>query len=374
MKRLALVAALAAALPAHADSGRLLLEEPFTDSFGSFAEKANDQVVTSYLSDGSYSVTLIARDYSYVISPGGVPDAKDVSVEVNASQSTNVFDSLYGLACRVQSDGSRYMLAVSNAGLAHIIARIDVKSDGHHVEVLSQGPLPEDGFVGNDQLRADCQGDKLTLYVNGRVMAEARDGALDQPGQVGISMVSAGDFAGLAIGLFDDFVVRELPPADPAVATPSPSNAPAKAVDTARAGADFLPEPPTIPAAQDDTVTGSWVGRAINEGLAAEAVWLNLEQVGFRVKGDAFVHLNGAPGYVKLGDIIGGFDPSGELKADIAVDPKAYDQGVRTRAIAMTLDFYARPSGNKALGNINLDPQGSGGDPDAVGALELEQR
>lgn len=373
MKRLVTLAALAAALPsfASAETGRVLLQEPFNDSFGSFAETSDDQVVTSYLSDGSYSVTLIARDYSYVVIPGGVPDALDVSVEVNASQSTNVFDSLYGLACRVQPDGSRYMLAVSNAGLAHIIARIDVKSDGHHVEVLSQGPLPEDGFVGNDQLRADCQGDKLTLYVNGRVMAEARDSVLDQPGQAGISMVSAGDFAGLAIGLFDDFAVRELPSSGGAVA--SAPAAPAQTT-TLATGADYLPEPPTIPAAQDDTVTGSWVGRAINEGLPAEAVWLNLEQVGYRVKGDAYVHLNGKPGYVKLGDIIGGFDRAGELTADIAVDPRAYNEGVGTREIAFNLDFYARPGGNKALGNINLDPSGPGADPDVVGALELEQR
>ena len=374
MQRLALLAVLAAALPslALAESGRVLLQEPFNDSFGSFPEIATDQATTAYLSDGSYGVTLIAQNYSYAVAPGGVPDVRDVSLEVNASQSTQVFDSLYGLACRIQPDGSRYMLAVSNLGLAHIIARIDVRGDGHHVEVLSQGPLPEDGFVGNDQLRADCQGDKLTLYVNGSVMAEARDSVINQPGKVGLSMVSAGDFAGLAIALFDDFLARELPAADVTVA--APADTPAKAVDTAKAGAEFLPEPPTIPAAEGDTVTGSWVGRAVNEGLTAEAVWLNLEQVGYRVTGDAYVHLNGAPGYVKLGDIVGGFDPSGELKADIAVDPKAYDQGVRTRAIAVSLDFYARPSGNKALGNINLDPGGSGGNPDAVGALELEQR
>ena len=373
MKRLVTMAALAAALPsfALADAGRVLLQEPFNDSFGSFAETANDQVVTSYLSEGAYSVTLIARDYSYVITPAGVPDVKDASIEVNASQSTSIFDSLYGLACRVQPDGSRYMLAVSNAGLAHIIARIDVKADGHHVEVLSQGPLPEDGFVGNDQLRADCQGDALTLYVNGRVMAEARDSVLSQPGQVGLSMVSAGDFAGLAIGLFDDFVVRELPSSGGGVAA-----APAAPAETTAGvgGTDYLPEPPTIPAAQDDTVTGSWVGRAVNEGLPAEAVWLNLEQVGYRVNGDAYVHLDGKPGYVKLGDIVGGFDRSGELTADIAVDPRAYDEGVGTRKIAFDLDFYARPGGNKALGNINLDPSGPGTDPNVIGALELEQR
>lgn len=295
MQRLALLAALAAALPslALAESGRILLQEPFNDSFGSFPEMADDRAATSYLSDGSYSVTLIAQNYSYVVAPGGVPDVKDVSVEVDATQSTQVFDSLYGLACRIQPDGSRYMAAVSNLGLAHVIARIDVKGDGHHVEILSQGPLPEDGFIGNERLRVDCQGDKMTLYVNDRVMAEARDAVIDQAGQVGLSMISAGEFAGLAIGLFDDFVARELPAADSSVAA-SPE-APGPNEDRVAADADYLPEPPTIPAATDDTVTGSWVGRAVNEGLAAEAVWLNLEQVGYRVNGDAYVQLNGAP-------------------------------------------------------------------------------
>ncbi|MEM9443389.1 MAG: hypothetical protein AAGA73_23350 [Pseudomonadota bacterium] len=263
------------------------------------------------------------------------------------------------------------MLAVSNAGLAHMIARIDVQPDGHHVEVLSQGPLPEDGFVGNDKLRADCRGDNLSLYVNGRVMAEAKDSVLSQPGRVGISMVSAGDFAGLAIGLFDDFVVRELPSSASTVAAAPTVTAP---TETLSARDDYLPEPPTIPAAQDDTVTGSWVGRAINEGLSAEAVWLNLEQVGYRVKGDAYVRLHGKPGYVRLGDIVGGFDRGGELKADIAVAPCAYDAGVQRREIAFDLDFYARPSGIKVLGNINLDASGPGPDPNIIGALELEQR
>ncbi|MGI9509728.1 MAG: hypothetical protein ACR2QJ_10325 [Geminicoccaceae bacterium] len=102
----------------------------------------------------------------------------------------------------------------------------------------------------------------------------------------------------MAIALFDDFVARELPAGDEADG----------------ADAAYLPEPPTIPAATDDAVTGSWVGRAVNEGLAAEAVWLNLEQVGYRVGGAAIVQLNGAPGYVKLGEIIGGFDPNGASK------------------------------------------------------------
>jgi hypothetical protein len=116
------------------------------------------------------------------------------------------------------------------------------------------------------------------------------------------------------------------------------------------------------------------MGRAVNEGLPAEAVWLNLEQVGYRVKGDAFVHFNDAPVYVRLGDIVGSFDQSGEWQADIAVDPTAFQQGVRTHQIGITLDFCARPGGNKALGNINLDPDGPGGNPDAFGALDLVQR
>ncbi|MEM9443390.1 MAG: hypothetical protein AAGA73_23355 [Pseudomonadota bacterium] len=86
MKRLIIPAVLCAALPiaAIADTSNILLQEPFDDSFGSFAETANDQVVTSDLSDGTYSMTLIARDYSYVISPAGVPDRQDVSIEVTA--------------------------------------------------------------------------------------------------------------------------------------------------------------------------------------------------------------------------------------------------------------------------------------------------
>ena len=168
------LAVLAAALPSLAlcrVRHGFFFKSRSTTALAASPRSSTDQVVTTaYLSDGSYGVTL-DRAELFIRRGAGWRSRREgrFDLEVNASQSTqHLRQPLRPRLPRIQPDGSRYMLAVSNLRpRSYHRAQSTSEADGHHVEVLSQGPLPEDGFVGNDQLRADCQGDKLTLYVNG---------------------------------------------------------------------------------------------------------------------------------------------------------------------------------------------------------------
>ena len=57
-----------------------------------------------------------------------------------------------------------------------------------------------------NQLRADCVGESLTLYVNGQLVAQVQDGAFPS-GNVGLI---AGTYDTLGVDIFfDNLVVRE---------------------------------------------------------------------------------------------------------------------------------------------------------------------
>jgi hypothetical protein len=118
---------------------------------------------------------------------------EDAVIEAGMAWPAGGPDRYGGLVCRLQNDQNFYELLIGMDGYAGIV-RVQ---DGAYTNLAqSQGQaaalLPAEDSV--NQLRAECSGDRLVLYVNGAKVIEAQDdafttgipgvvaGALSQPG------------------------------------------------------------------------------------------------------------------------------------------------------------------------------------------------
>ena len=352
-----------------------LYQDDFSQQTG-FAESASDAVVLSYLEGGEYSMSVLVPDFTQLVTPSGLGSLENVAVEVDAYQPTTEFDMLYGVLCRLQPDGSHYALLISNAGRAYAILKSVLEDDVFVPTVLTSGALPDRGPSGNRRVGAACVGEMLTLQVDGERVDSVSDAGLPNAGQVGLAGISAEAFTGVALALFDNFEVNQLEASAGARAEPADTGTNADTT-TEDAAADTSPtaQPPTLPAAGDDTVTGTWVGQAQNDGVPAEELWFNLTQNGTGVTGEVYMRSVGETAYLELGTLAGEFDGTGELNARLSVDPAILpDVATKTGVLGVRLEFYGRPGGNKAVGNLSLNADDGSPATDEIGSLELTQR
>jgi hypothetical protein len=130
----------------------------------------------------------------------------DVSVEVDAYLASGSQDSHFGVLCRHVDPGNFYYFAISADGYYAVFRRVD----GGNLEVLTAGgtgmtpsPVIRTGGQTNRVL-AVCQGDKLSLYVNGELLETVTDDAYTQ-GDVGIG-AGSGPQGDVRVQ-FDNFLV-----------------------------------------------------------------------------------------------------------------------------------------------------------------------
>ena len=90
----------------------------------------------------------------------------------------------FGLACRVQDAQNFYLLEISGGGLYGIVKVQAGKITPLSISRGTASPAVRTGDAVN-QIVARCSGDKLTLTVNGQLVAEAQDMTFGT-GQVGI--------------------------------------------------------------------------------------------------------------------------------------------------------------------------------------------
>ena len=153
-------------------------------------------------------------------------DHTDMRVEVDATRIGGPDDNAYGLACRVR-DSDNFYFAVIGSDDFYAIAKL--RND--QLTVLDRG-LQSGGIIrrgsGTNRIRFDCVGSTMTLYVNGRKLAEGRDSDI-VVGRIGLVAASFNE-RGVDI-LFDNLSVLSpdgaATPSPSPTATPSPTPRPA---------------------------------------------------------------------------------------------------------------------------------------------------
>jgi hypothetical protein len=109
--------------------------------------------------------------------------AADVIVEAEAYVLSDYRQGIYGVMCRVSSDGRGYYFLISADG-NFSIRRIGNRRDD--ALVAWQGTNAIHTGERLNRIRAICAGDYLALYVNGTFVAEARD-TLYHAGYIGVT-------------------------------------------------------------------------------------------------------------------------------------------------------------------------------------------
>ena len=178
----------------------VLFEEDFSSEQGWHTEK-NDRFSFQF-KDGGYQISVnILKAAIWSIRDLDTPD---VRLEVDATQTGGPEDGYYGLVCRHIDEDNYYTLVIGSND-AYGIAKM---KDGDF-EFIQEGTA-QPGVIrakGNtNRIRADCVGSTLTLYANGRQLAQAEDSDFDQgaDGMLAGTRLKEGTEV-----LFDNFIIYQ---------------------------------------------------------------------------------------------------------------------------------------------------------------------
>ncbi len=177
-----------------------LFRDDFSDPSSGWARNRGKDYTVDY-EDGGYRILVNIANTSVWANPG--KDFADVSVEVTATKTGGPDNNDFGVVCRYQDADNFYALLISSDGYYVVIANAGGEWQLVGMErALLSGKIKK-GSASNI-IRADCVGDRLSLYANGSKLVEVKDDRFGS-GDVGL-IASAYDEPGVDIR-FTDFVV-----------------------------------------------------------------------------------------------------------------------------------------------------------------------
>jgi len=182
-------------------SGGFLYQETFSDSASGWGEKTLEAGAAGY-ADGAYRIIVNLPD-SHLWSRPGLSFG-NVHVEAAVFPAAGPTDSRMGVICRLVDDQNFYFFAISADGF-YGVGKV---KDGQVSILTGDGTMLPTATVhtGNvpNQVRGDCVGSMLTLYINNQQVDSATDSDFST-GDVGIF---AGTFAQPGADVyFDNFFV-----------------------------------------------------------------------------------------------------------------------------------------------------------------------
>jgi S1-C subfamily serine protease len=148
------------------------------------------------ISDGRYKVSSLDPNLRFI----GRPHLafQDLRMEIDAGLSEASTDGGYGLVCRYRNENNYYFFQIgpgTNAAIGKVLNGEEViLASQRNVKAIQRNPAA-------NRLQAECQGDKLKLMVNGKVVIDARDSEWTI-GDIGV-FVQGGESGGTA-AFFDN--------------------------------------------------------------------------------------------------------------------------------------------------------------------------
>jgi hypothetical protein len=190
------------------DSGtKVIRSDDFSDPESGWPEEELD-VDRAYYQDGAYYIEVNEEQTDiWAHSDWDLPD--DVRIEVDATKVDGPDDNDFGIICRYvkdeNGDPSYYLFLISSDGYAGIAFFESGTLSLLSGEELAQTSAIAQGNATN-HIRADCVGNTLTLYVNGKHITRVTDSSLPS-GTVGL-LAGTYDEPGTVIK-FENLVIYE---------------------------------------------------------------------------------------------------------------------------------------------------------------------
>lgn len=185
---------------AATNNGRILYADGFSNAESGWSTWKNDASQVSYQDGG---LRIVVNQPNLDIWSRPARRYADTRIEVDVRRNSGPANNDFGILCRYRNSSNFYALLISSDqyyGIVHV-------QDGKY-SVLSGGEMQFSGAIHTgdavNQLRGDCVGSKLRLYINGTLAAEVEDDAI-QSGEIGL-MAGAFDEPGVDVW-FDNFIV-----------------------------------------------------------------------------------------------------------------------------------------------------------------------
>jgi tetratricopeptide (TPR) repeat protein len=188
--------------PVTGPAGSVLFRDGFTDSsFAQWTRRADEDSTRENV-DNRYRIHVAADNLAVFANPG--LNFVDAQIDVDAVRAGGPDSGEAGVICRYQDADNFYVLKITHDGYTGISKlKADEWSTLADWQASSAIRLGDEAI---NHLRAECVGDRLALYVNDQLVAEARDADFAF-GDVGL-LAGTFDDAGADV-YFDDFVVQQ---------------------------------------------------------------------------------------------------------------------------------------------------------------------
>ena len=187
---------------AAAAMGKVAFQDDFSDPSSGWPTQ-NGDITVEYADSGGYHMQFTQPNTSTVsLLPDQTFDNVTIQADVTKNDGTDE-GSLFGIVCRAQDENNYYRFVVGGDGTYGIMKTKDGNDTWLAYVQLQQSAIQP----GNDtnHLRADCIGNKLTLYANSTRLAQVTDSDF-KTGQVGLQAATTD--AGLDL-LFANYEVRQ---------------------------------------------------------------------------------------------------------------------------------------------------------------------
>ena len=183
------------------EPGSLLFQDDFSDPESGWEQSPSGVNGSLGYQDGAYRIT--AKGANQMLWSGPGLTFSDTRMEVDAMHTGQAADDDFGFVCRAQDKNNFYFLVVSSDGYYGIGKVVDGVSSLIGMEAMPPSEAIHQGQADN-HLRADCIGNKLTLYVNGSLVASVSDDQFKR-GEVGLTAGTLG--AAESEAIFDNFSI-----------------------------------------------------------------------------------------------------------------------------------------------------------------------
>lgn len=181
-----------------ATHGSPLYQDDFSDPGSGWTKGEDKASLIDYVADG-LRIYIRESHTARVTTPG--LSFKDARIEVDATRLTGPENNSFGMVCRFQDKNNFYFFQISSDGYYGI-----GKYKSGKLSLIGATQMQSHDAIdkASNHLRADCTGDILRLYVNGRKIGEVKDDDFST-GDVGL-IAGTFDTAGTDI-YFDHFTV-----------------------------------------------------------------------------------------------------------------------------------------------------------------------
>jgi hypothetical protein len=177
----------------------VLFEDDFSDPNSGWDVYSDADGEMAY-SNGQYLISVNGDSLYSWVTPN--LNFTDVIVELDAQMTSSDNDIQYGIICRYLDEQNWYVLVISADGQA-AVRKLYQGGDLEYIADWVNAPSVKTGNQVN-RLRAECVGNRLSLYVNGQLAIETFDSDIPT-GDIGLM---AGTFTAFNVEiLFDNLIV-----------------------------------------------------------------------------------------------------------------------------------------------------------------------